>query len=157
LVAGVIATFVVFGASMLVNNSSVYDPYWSVAPVAIAMWFASDLDAIASAGRQLIVVVLTLLWGIRLTYNWARHWRGLEHEDWRYDDLRQKTGVWYWPVSFGGIHLFPTVMTFLGCVPLWYALTRGDNAFGWLDGVAILVTLAAIAVEAKADQQLHQF
>jgi steroid 5-alpha reductase family enzyme len=29
---------------------------------------------------------------VRLTHNFLRGWRGLAHEDWRYVDVRNKTG-----------------------------------------------------------------
>ena len=35
LAADVVATVVVFGFSLALDNSSMYDPYWSVAPVPI--------------------------------------------------------------------------------------------------------------------------
>ena len=44
LCADVVATVVVFAVSTVVNNASVYDPYWSVAPPLIALawvWYAA--------------------------------------------------------------------------------------------------------------------
>ena len=39
-VADIIATLIIFIGSMLFENASVYDPYWSVAPLAfIPFWF----------------------------------------------------------------------------------------------------------------------
>ncbi len=51
----------------------------------------------------------------------------------------------------------PTVLVFLGCLPLYAALSAGSQPFGWLDALACLVTLGAIALEATADQQLLRF
>ena len=42
----------------------------------------------------------TNAWAVRLTWNWARGWTGLGHEDWRYVDIRSATGALYWPASF---------------------------------------------------------
>src|SRR4051812_35006305 len=87
--ADLAATVVVFAASARANNSSVYDPYWSVIPIAIAAWFvrAGTLDA-----RAVVVLFGVVAWGVRLTWNWARGWPGLGHEDWRYVDIRKQTG-----------------------------------------------------------------
>ena len=38
--ADVVATFVIFGFSRIHDNSSFYDAYWSVAPIAIAFYWA---------------------------------------------------------------------------------------------------------------------
>ncbi len=154
--ADVVATIVVFGFSVAFDNSSFYDPYWSVAPIAIAGGLAVQGSG-AELGRRVLVVALLGLWGVRLTWNWARGWGGLRHEDWRYVDLRKKNGRAYWVVSFLGIHFFPTVLVFLGCLPLFTALGTSARPLGPLDAVAALVLLGATVLEAVADEQLRAF
>lgn len=157
-VADFVATVVIFGFSLAFTNSSFYDPYWSAAPVPIVLYWALAPGAEAApAPRQVLVIVLVALWAIRLTANWARGWTGLGHEDWRYIDIRAKTGKWYWGASFLGIHLMPTVMVFLGCVPLYWAVAAGDRSLGPLDAVAAAVTGLGIAFEFFADNQLRRF
>jgi steroid 5-alpha reductase family enzyme len=102
-------------------------------------------------------MALVLIWSTRLTLNWALRWRGMGHEDWRYVDLRGKHGSWYWIVSFFGIHLMPTVLVFLGCLPLVPALGEPQTAAGLLDMVALLVTGFAIWIEARADLEVTRF
>jgi steroid 5-alpha reductase family enzyme len=153
-VADAIATVVVFGFSVVLDNSSVYDPYWSVAPMAIAPALAAMGEA--PLARKVVVVLLVLVWGARLTYNWARGWQGLSHEDWRYRDMR-KAGRAYWIVSFVGIHLMPTVLVFLGCLTLLPSLVTGTAPLGVLDAIAFVVTVGAIALETIADEQLRAF
>lgn len=157
-VADVAATVAVFLFSWANDNTSVYDPYWSVAPVVIALWLALGPGAERGLDlRQLAVLGLVSLYGLRLTWNWARGWTGLTHEDWRYVDFRTKTGRGYWLMSLTGLHLFPTLMVILGCLPLHAALSGPAVPFGALDVVAALVTLAAIAIETLADEQLRGF
>jgi steroid 5-alpha reductase family enzyme len=158
LLADLVATVVIFGFSFAYDNSSFYDAYWSVAVVPIALYFALvPGGADVPVARQLIVVALASTWAVRLTWNWARGWKGLEHEDWRYVDKRRQTGRFYWPVSFLGLHLMPTFMVFGGCLALYPALSTGVAPLGWLDLVAAIVTAGAIAIEATADQQLRRF
>lgn len=157
-VADIAGTIVIFLFSMLFNNSSFYDAYWSVAPIALAgfwIWIARGDDP--NVLRQMLLLGLVTLWGVRLTFNWARGWTGLGHEDWRYVDLRAKHGRAYWPVSFGGIHFFPTVLVFLGCLPVYAAMSDGSRPIGVLDAIAAAVTLFAIWLEATADKQLRRF
>ena len=52
-----------------------------------------------------------------LTFNWIRGWKGLEQEDWRYVDLKKRTGKFYELVNFSGIHMFPTLIVFACCLP----------------------------------------
>jgi steroid 5-alpha reductase family enzyme len=151
------ATVAVFVFSVAFDNTSVYDPYWSVAPLAIAPYLASRPEAAsAPSGRQVLVIALVALWGLRLTYNWSIGYPGLGHEDWRYVDIRKKTGRAYWLASFFGLHYFPTVVVFLGCLPLVPALTS-PRPLGLLDAAAAAVTLTAIVIETVADEQLRAF
>lgn len=157
LVADVVATCVIFAVSFAVNNSSVYDPYWSIVPPVLVGWWMTTPEAMAGdEQRQWLALVLVGLWGARLTWNWGRGWSGLSHEDWRYVDLAAKHGRRYWLVSFSGIHMFPTLLVFAGCMALWPAFCS-TAPLGWGDGVAATVTLAGIAFEGIADQQLRAF
>lgn len=158
--ADVAATVVVFGFSVLFGNSSVYDPYWSVVPPLIAIYLVVPMGATGSLTvLQAAIVLLVFAWGARLTYNWLKRWRGMKDEDWRYVDFRNRYVAAYWPISFFGIHLIPTVFVFLGCLPLYPALVTGSihRTIGVLDMVAIFVTGMAIWYEATADRQLRHF
>jgi steroid 5-alpha reductase family enzyme len=154
--ADLVATAVVFGFSVAFDNSSFYDAYWSVAPPILGAYFLAFAPEDVNAPRQVLALGLCTAWAVRLTYNWARGWTGLGHEDWRYVDLRAKTGKLYWLVSGLGIHLFPTVQVFAASLALFPALTS-TAPLGALDGAAALVTALAIACEAVADSQLRAF
>ncbi len=158
LIADVVGTTVVFGFSRVFDNSSFYDAYWSVAPPVIAFGLVFGVDGVDPVStRQVLVCALVTAWGARLTYNWWRGWRGLAHEDWRYVNLRKTTGRWYWVVSYLGLHMFPTVLVYLGCLAMLPALVDGTRALSWLDAVASVFTGLAIYIEAKADRELHDF
>lgn len=156
--ADLAATIVIFIFSMITNNSSIYDPYWSVAPVPIALfWLAQPGSDGFANPRHVLIFALLCLWAIRLTANWATRWRGLRDEDWRYRDMRKQSGIFYWPVSFLGIHLMPTLLVFLGSLAMWPTLSDRNTSLTWLDGVAALVVLAAVAIEGTADFQMQRF
>ena len=162
LAADLVATVVVFAATAAVANASLYDPYWSVAPsFAVAGWVVYDHATGAGAvpARQALVLVLVLLWALRLTLNWAVSWRGMDHEDWRYVQLREQTRgvVPWWLVSLAGIQLMPTLVVFAALLAVWPAVAVPGAPLGPLDAVAALVTASAIVVEAVADRQLRRF
>jgi steroid 5-alpha reductase family enzyme len=183
--ADLAATLVVFGFSLAYNNSSFYDPYWSLIPPFLALYWLLAAGARGLPARQALAGGLLLAWAVRLTFNWVRRWRGLSHEDWRYARFRrnragylpdataapkhgylpylpdataapQRGHLPYWTISFAGFHLMPTIIVFLGCLSLWPALTAG-RSFGALDLAAALLTAGALALEAAADQQLARF
>jgi steroid 5-alpha reductase family enzyme len=155
LIADVAATVVVFAISTVVDNASLYDPYWSVAPpIVLCGWL---LIGGGVPARQALVLTLTVIWAIRLTLNWAMGWRGLSHEDWRYQMLREQPPVPWWIVNLTGIQLMPTLVVYLGLLSAWPAMTVGGRALGWLDALAVAVTVGSIMVEATADIQLRRF
>lgn len=157
LTADIAATLVIYAFGRVFRNASFYDAYWSVAPLVIALFWTLGVKSDGAAARQIIVVTLVFIWGLRLTGNWARQWQGLKHEDWRYRDFRKKSGGWFWLVDLVGIELMPTIIVFLGCLSLYPALAAGKNPFGALDITAIAVTAGAIAIETIADEQLRRF
>ena len=155
--ADVAGTLVIFISGTIVRNSSMYDPYWSVGPIVIgAVWlsFAATGD---EALRAWLALGLVALWGLRLTYNCFRRWTDMSHEDFRYQDFRAKWGRHYWFVDLFGIQLLPTTLVFLACLPLWPAMTIMEHPLGWLDILAVIVTLGAIIIETVADENLQTF
>jgi len=154
--ADVAATAAVFVFSLGYDNSSLYDPYWSLAPLPIAAYWAS-LNPGTPEPRQLLALLLVGVWGLRLTGNWLARWQGMHDEDFRYREIRQRAGRLYWPASFLSIHLMPTAWVFLAMLPLYPALARPSAGLGALDALAFTVTAAGIAVEAAADLQLRRF
>jgi steroid 5-alpha reductase family enzyme len=106
--------------------------------------------------RQLLVIGVILCWSLRLTINWVKSWPDLTHEDWRYKKLKADTGKFYWPVSFLGIHLFPTAMVFLGMLPVLPAV-ENKAALGIFDIAGVAISVFAVILEFTADEQLRKF
>ena len=155
-----VATVVVFLVSVAVDNSSIYDPYWSVQPLAFAgyyVWAGWGDGGSAIDARQVIVLCLVFLYSLRLTSNFYRDWPGLGKEDFRYRSFRARFGRAYWPVSFAGIHLFPTIMVYLGCLPLYVVFRPETGGLSWLDGGGVAILLGAIVLAFVADEQLRAF
>lgn len=155
--ADAVATIAIFGFSAAHDNSSFYDAYWSIAPIAIVLYWMAQADAAVPAARLAAIGLVVGVWGVRLTWNWARGWTGLDHEDWRYVGFRELAPALYWPISFAGIHFFPTVIVFAGLAALYPAVAEAGRPVGFLDLAALLVGISGIAFEWIADDQLRAF
>ena len=154
-IGDVVATVAVYGFSIAFRNSSLYDPYWSVAPPAIAMyWLKSSWPEPTSA--QWFCIAVIMFWAIRLTLNWLRGWEGLKHEDWRYVMLEKKNPSLYWLTNFGGIHMFPTVMVFLGMIPVYFLMV-GELELNALVLAGGVICIIATVIEWVADEQMRAF
>lgn len=156
--ADLAATLVIFAISSILKNTSFYDPYWSVAPLIITLYYLI-FPSVSNYGntRSIIVSILIFIWSIRLTFNWLRQWQGLRHEDWRYMNYRQKMGRKFWMINLIGLQLMPTILVYLGSVSLYPILSLSGELFGFIDIIAIIVTVMAILFETIADQQLYVF
>lgn len=158
LFADLSATLVIFIIGTIYKNASLYDPYWSVFPLFIALyWIMQAGPENANVTRQVIVFLLISFWSLRLTFNWVRQWRGMNHEDWRYQKLRINKGKKFWFVNLTGIHIMPTLLVFLGSLSLFPSLGIANNPFNFLDIIAFITTCSAITIETIADQQLNNF
>ena len=156
--ADIAATVAIFVFSRLYKNSSFYDAYWSVIPPLIALYWTMAATAQGiDMTRTWLVVILVWLWGVRLTANWATFWPGLEHEDWRYAPIKTNAGKWNALADFSAIHLFPTVIVFAACLPIYAAVAMDARPLNTLDYLAAAVTLIAILIELVSDIQLHRF
>ncbi|MBC8319806.1 MAG: DUF1295 domain-containing protein [Bacteroidetes bacterium] len=153
--ADFIAMVIVFVFSLRHKNSSVYDPFWSAAPVFIVIYWLFNSGQTDFYYK--IIWVVILIWGTRLTWNWILRWDGFEDEDWRYIKIKKKTGKYYWPVSFLAIHLLPTALVFAGLVPLFYAFNSTETSpTSWFTVSAVFITMVAIYLEKTADDTLRQ-
>lgn len=150
------ATVFVFAASLALNNSSLYDPYWSVIPPVLCLSWALAYPEAQTDSSALMLGMLAL-WALRLTANWASSWRGPQHEDWRYREFRARFGRLYWLVSLGAVHLFPTVVVFAASIPLYYGFTGVAFAGDVLAFVGAVISALAITIEAVADRQLADY
>lgn len=157
LIADLIATLVIFGASRIFRNSSLYDAYWSVIPPLLAFYWWVAADAGVDDGRWWLMMFVLLAWSIRLTANWIRTFPGMHHEDWRYRLVRERAGRFEFGADLMGIHVMPTLVVFAGLIPVYVVATRAGEPLGWLDFVAFAVGIAALAIETIADLQMHRF
>ncbi len=153
LAGSVVGTLLVFVGSFAVRNSSMYDPYWSAAPAFVAVVLFATQPGLSS--RRTLITLVTLVWAIRLTANWAYGWAGLHHEDWRYRKLQTDTGKAYWLVSLLGVHFFPTVLTYLGMLPFFTSYVSRRSLNIW-DLFGVVIALGMTALEGVADIQMHR-
>jgi steroid 5-alpha reductase family enzyme len=153
----ILATFTVFLVSILANNSSIYDPYWSIAPPIIFIyWISSGDPEGGNITRQILIIILVMAWSVRLTWNWIRRWNGLIDEDWRYRNFRKQFPSAYWLVSLFAIHLVPTLIVLLACISVFPALMMNPMPLNTIDLIAGILTSGGIVFETVSDQQLRK-
>ena len=153
-IADLIATVIIYIFSLIFKNASLYDPYWSVIPPFLLIYWALQIPDLNYFNFYLLLFSV-LFWAIRLTFNWIRGWKGLNQEDWRYIDLKNKSGRFYPLVNFLGIHFFPTVIVFVCCIPFKYAIDSTETSLYIYIG--FIISFIGVMYEIISDQQLFNF
>ena len=148
------ATILIYLGSVLLKNSSLYDPFWSVAPVPIVLYLSMQSEN--SILLKMLVVFPILLWAARLTRNWVISWEGFEHEDFRYIDLKNTNKYKAEFNNFFGIHLFPTFIVNICLYPLVYIFINDVDVNIYLY-ISSIITFLAVILEAVADEQMRKF
>ena len=156
LVIDVALTVLIAIVGLLVKNDSMYDPYWSLIPFLMLIYWIDASHVQEFNARIFIMITLVSWWSWRLTYNWIRGWKGIKHEDWRYVDLRKKTKAFYPLVSFLGIQLFPTLIVFAATLPM-ESIFMSSEALTLSDFIGGLLMLTGILLEIFSDIQMHEF
>ncbi|MCK4972506.1 MAG: DUF1295 domain-containing protein [Candidatus Heimdallarchaeota archaeon] len=157
-IVDVIATVIIFIISVFFKNTSLYDPYWSLIPIFLILYWLITADNFPSITfRQIVILALVSIWGVRLTFNWIRGWKGLNHEDWRYTKFRAEKPSLFWFINFTGLQMMPTLLVFLGCVPIYYSIISTTTSFSVFDIIGIVIVLGSIILETVADEQLRNF
>lgn len=151
-----------FALGEITRNNSQVDKIWSILPF-VYCWIIAVKGGMQP--RLVIMAVLATLWGIRLTFNFARKgayrlrfWEG--EEDYRWQLLRAMPLFslrWIWmlfDLFFISIYqnalilmlTFPALVSMNATVPL-----------GWMDIVAVLLMFGFIVYETVADEQQWKF
>ena len=148
------ATMFIFIGSVILKNSSLYDPFWSVAPIPIVLYLVLNYEN--SITLKLLVLAPIFFWALRLTRNWIISWQGFEHEDFRYKKLKNTNKLKAEINNFFGIHLFPTLIVNLSLYPLLFILTNKINTSIFLYFASIF-TFLAVLLETVSDEQMRVF
>ncbi len=152
LIADLAATLVVYGASRIFGNASLYDPYWSAAPPVIYLYWADGMTA-----QTAMLFFLLLIWSVRLTWNWAHRWKGMDDEDWRYREFRERTGKFFPMVELFGIMIYPTLQVFIAMIPIYVLLAAPPAECSPWMVIGLAVTASGILLEYIADIQMDRF
>ncbi len=155
LIIDIIMTSLIFLFSFIHDDSSVYDPYWSLIPVVIMLMLMYEQDSYSVSSMFMLFGVS--FWSLRLTTNWLIDYKGLSDEDFRYVEFRNKFKKFYWIISYFGIHIFPTLLVFLGLYPIYYVLTNTINqeVFIYI-GVFVMILGAVINMIADNQRRIHR-
>ncbi|KAI0292144.1 DUF1295-domain-containing protein [Russula brevipes] len=148
---------------------TVYTAYWALLPLwpldnkawrYLLPYVPEEASHLARnfSPRALLMLGLTVLWTLRLSYNtWRRGLFRLDDEDYRWAVLRTKIPPWFFQVvNLTFIAAIQNVLLLLMATPALIAATH-PTPLTYADGVLALTALALLAWEFTADNQQYAF
>ena len=147
------ATLIIFLFSNVHKNSSIYDPFWHVAPIPIVFYIAKQ-SSLPTLELNLVLGAF-LFWALRLTYNWYLNWNNLDHEDFRYIDLKNNNKFMAFINDLFGIHLIPTIIVNVSLYPIYVALT--SESLNELIYLGFILIIIAVVIQYISDDQMRKF
>lgn len=150
------ATLVMYICCVIFKNTSIYDPYWSVAPFVMVIIHMVTYKLYNP--NAIIFAVLIFLYAVRLTRNWYLTYDGLDpkYEDWRYAKFRNSLPRWKFEVvNFVGLIYLPTLVVFAALVPGLYFMEL--TTFNPFVIFGLIFMVVGPLLELIADYQVHSF
>lgn len=140
--------------SIYIKNVSIVDIFWGLGFVILNTYYLLAVDSFTN--RQILLLILVSLWGIRLSGYLAFRNIG-KPEDYRYQQFRQDYGPErYWWFSYFQVFLLQGGLILIVSLPL-LAININQSGINWLDYIAVLVWSLGFVFEAGGDYQLAQF
>lgn len=149
----IVATLIIWVFSIVLKNTSLYDPYWSLTPWALATYllFVSKVSNVFT----FILYIMFSIWSWRLTINWMITFDDLSWEDWRYKSYRTRYNRFIYEfINLFGFMMMPTILVYAGLIPLLLVIVNGANAFSLFGSALILL---GTLLEFFADHDMHTF
>jgi steroid 5-alpha reductase family enzyme len=146
----------------ITKNNSQMDKLWSLLPETYC-WIIAGLGGMSL--RLIVMASLATLWGIRLTFNFARkgayRWKFWEgREDYRWSVLRQDKSFephWKWVLfDLLFISVYQNLLVLLITFPALAAM-ESTVSFNWIDYLASGLFLFFLVYETIADEQQWHF
>jgi len=156
LAASVLFVFMtmLFVLAMYLKDNSIVDIAYGLAFVLIC--WAAFLGYGGGHPRQLLVLALVSLWGVRLAVHILLRKVG-EGEDFRYRQWREEWGGTFVWRSFLQIFMLQGAVIFVVALPILLVIKNPGTSLGLIDVLGSLLWLFGFIFEAVGDWQLLQF
>ncbi len=146
--------FITWLISLALKNASIVDIVWGLGFVLVAWAVRLRVDGVAS--RQNLLVLLTTVWGLRLSAYllWRNHGKG---EDYRYRAMRKHWGHRFPLISLATVFALQGVLMFIVSLAVQLGQAGTNPALGPLAWIGTATWLLGLLFEVVGDAQLANF
>lgn len=150
-----VSFLIIYVLSILFNNTSFYDPYWSTTPFIMILLVMIMEDNLWNL-QNIVFLALLFLYSLRLGFNWLKGFKNLRSEDWRYKKYRIEKPRYFQAINFFGLQLMPTILVFFGILPGVYFIVFSSE-YNNLYLIGYLVMFCGVLLSFEADRELISF
>ncbi len=144
----------IFIMSWIKKDSSIVDIAWGLGFILVSvLTFCLGQKYVS---RQILVLILVFIWGIRLAIHIAIRNRG-RGEDFRYAQWRRDWGKWFLPRSFFQIFVLQGLLLLIISYPIIRINHYSETGLNYPDIIGIFVWFIGFCFEAIGDYQLLKF
>lgn len=144
-----------FAIALLLKDNSIVDIAYGLAFVLVG--WSTYLIYGSGHPRQLLVLALVTIWGLRLAGHIFIRKLGETEEDFRYRQWRKSWGASFIWRSFLQIFMLQGTVIYLVALPNLLVMNRPGGPLGLLDLVGLFIWLFGFVFEAVGDWQLLRF
>lgn len=141
--------------SLALQDVSIVDIAWGPAFVVVA-WLTWTLAGAPGNQGDVLLPMLTTIWGLRLAGYLARRKRG-EGEDRRYAAMRSRRGAAFWWQSLFVVFLLQGALVAIISLPLQFGITAPSRGHAALSTVGLVLWFVGLVFESVGDWQLTRF
>ena len=143
-----------FVIAQVIKNNSIVDMGWGAGFVVVALYALISQGAYLE--RNILLTVLVLIWGGRLTYyilrrNWGKP------EDFRYAKWRREWGRWLVPRAFLQVFMLQGLLMLVIGYPIILVNANPQPGLNALDYIGLLVWVTGFFFESVGDKQMAEF
>lgn len=140
--------------SVAVKDASIVDLIWGLGFVLVA--WAAFITIGEPGGRRWLLVLLTSVWGLRLSGYLS--WRNLgKGEDFRYQKMREKAPDSFWWKSLFTVFFLQGVLMWVVSLPVQIGQVPTAEPLGILDWLGVAAWAVGFFFETVGDLQLARF
>jgi steroid 5-alpha reductase family enzyme len=140
--------------SLLKRRTDIVDIAWGLGFIVIAIFSLLNQEPLTD--RMIMVFILVLLWGTRLSLHIYSRNKG-KKEDYRYQNFKDSWGKNFYTRSYFQIFLLQGLFMIIVSLPITFISTYSTKPINTLDLIGLVIWIGGFLIETIADIQLNNF